>query len=507
VPRKIGLELLVFAVGAVLMGLEIAGSRVLAPYFGNSVFVWGSLISVFLVALSVGYFFGGRIADHYPSQALLNSICVAVSLLIFAIALLSRGLCGALVDAGLGEQFGPLVAATLLFLPPSVGMGMVSPFAVRLATRSISSIGKISGTLYALSTGGSIAGTLFTTFVLIPLIGVSTILKGLSLALLVVSLLTFPFSKRARAVASATMIALLILISLASQGPSAAFGRFDETLLDVDTPYHHISVVDNQGSRQLRFDRYIESAILTSPPYPSLARYTNYFHMAFLAKPEIRCTLFIGAGGGIGPREFHMQDPAMEIDVADVDPKVLEIARTHFFLDDSPKIRLFAEDGRMFLRRSANRYDCVILDAFSAGGRIPWHLVTREFLELCRDRMTADGVFLMNINSSLEGRLSPIFQSMYRTFDSVFPNTYVFAMQHRESGDTSTMNIILLATPNKNRISPAEWTARADRHQSQSYVTKAHLNYMLEDLLINLPDVSRAPIFSDDYAPIESMPF
>jgi spermidine synthase len=490
------------------MGLEIAGSRVLAPHFGNSVFVWGSLISVFLVALSLGYFFGGRIADRHPSHALLNSVCFLVSLLIFAIAVFARGLCERLVDAGFGEQSGPLVASMLLFLPPSVGMGMVSPFAIRLATQSISSVGKISGTLYALSTGGSIAGTLLTTFVLIPMIGVSAILKGLGLVLLLVSVLTFPFWKRAHAMAGVATIGLLTLACSVWPGSRvAAFRPFDKIIVDVDTPYHHISVVDNQDSRLLRFDRYVESAIVTSPPYPSLATYTNYFHLAFLANPQIRRTLFIGAGGGIGPREFHMHAPEMAVDVVDVDPKVLEIARTHFFLDDSPRIKQFAEDGRMFLRKSANKYGCVVLDAFSAGGRIPFHLVTREFLELCRDKMTMDGVFLMNINSAIDGRLSRIFHSMYRTVDSVFPNTYVFAMQHRQSGEDCSTNIILLATQDKKRILPAQWSARAEGHRSHSYVTNVQLQRMVEDLLADLPDVTHAPIFSDDYAPLETMPF
>jgi spermidine synthase len=192
-------------------------------------------------------------------------------------------------------------------------------------------------------------------------------------------------------------------------------------------------VIDNAGSRQLRFDRYIESAIGKSPPYPSWLVYTYYFHLAFLAKPQMERALFIGAGGGIGPRAFHMQNPAMAIDVVDIDPKVLELARSHFFLDDSPKIKTFAEDGRMFVRRVRAKYDCVILDVFTAGGRIPFHLVTREFLQLCRDKMTADGVFVMNINSAVEGPLSGIFQSMVRTVGAVFPNTYVFAVEHGRS--------------------------------------------------------------------------
>ena len=165
-----------------------------------------------------------------------------------------------------------------------------------------------------------------------------------------------------------------------------------------------------------------------SPPYPSLFRLYGLLSPGVSGKPADRKNAFIGAGGGIGPRAFHMHDPEMAIDVVDIDPKVLELARTHFFLDDSPKIKTFAEDGRMFLRRVQSKYDCVILDAFCAGGRIPFHLVTREFLELCREKMTPDGVFVMNINSAIEGPLARIFHSMYRTIDAVFPNTYVFAM-------------------------------------------------------------------------------
>lgn len=506
--QSAGLKLLVFSAGAVLMGLEIAGSRVLAPYFGNSVFVWGSLISVFLVALSLGYFFGGRIADRHPSHILLSSICALVSFLIFAIAVIAHGLCGMLVDAGLGERGGPLVASMLLFLPPSVGMGMVSPFAIRLATQSVTSVGKISGTLYAISTAGSIVGTLLTTFVLIPLIGVSVILEGLGLVLLLVSVLTLPYWKRS--LAGVAAVGLLILAcSIWPGSPAIALGSFDKIVVDVDTPYHHISVVDNnqQGSRQLRFDRFVESAIDKSPPYCSKLDYTNCFHLAFLAKPKIENTLFIGAGGGIGPRAFHMHDPEMAIDVVDIDPKVLELARTHFFLDDSPKIKTFADDGRMFVRRAKSKYDCVILDAFSAGGRIPFHLVTREFLKLCRDKMTADGVFIMNINSAIDGPLARIFQSMHRTLDSVFPNTYVLGLGHRHSGDRSSMNIILMATCHEERISPEQWAVRARDHQSSAYVKNDQLQKIVEDLLVDLPDTTRVPIFSDDYAPIDTMPF
>ena len=153
----------------------------------------------------------------------------------------------------------------------------------------------------------------------------------------------------------------------------------------------------------MRFDRYIESAIENTPPYRSLTDYTDYFNLAFLERPEIERTLFIGAGGAIGPRAFHAHNPSMSIDVVDIDPKILEIARREFFLQPSPLIRTIAMDGRMFLRKAPDRYDCIVLDAFTIGGRIPFHLVTREFFQLCSEKLSDDGILVMNINTHWPG--------------------------------------------------------------------------------------------------------
>lgn len=181
-----------FVAGAVLMGLEIAGSRVLAPHFGNSVFVWGSLISVFLIALAAGYYVGGRLADRQPSMRLLGVVLIAAAIWIFGLSSMGHVVCEAVSNGGFGLVTGPLVAAAILFLPPSVALGIASPFAVRIAATSLGSVGQTAGTLYALSTVGSIVGTLVTTFGLIPLIGVTAILRSLGAALLLVSLVALP---------------------------------------------------------------------------------------------------------------------------------------------------------------------------------------------------------------------------------------------------------------------------------------------------------------------------
>jgi spermidine synthase len=309
-----------------------------------------------------------------------------------------------------------------------------------------------------------------------------------------------------------TLVVLLGIAPLAMLAPArneAALLPGEILVEAAETPYQQVSVIDNKrrNARDLRFDRFVESSISLTPPHQALADYTDYFHLAFLLKPQLKRTVFIGAGGAIGPRAFHMHDPQMEIDVVDIDPKVLQIAREHFFLQDDPRIRTIAQDGRMFLEDADEAYDCVVLDAFTIGGRIPFHLVTKEFLELCRQRMTDGGVFIMNINSAIEGPNSRIFHSMQATIEAVFPTSYVFAKDHRLAGRENSTNIVLVATRDEVRLSDTEWSYRADRHRSASYISRAHLRRCTDDLLTDLPELSQATPFTDDYAPIETMPF
>ena len=131
--------------GAVLMSLEILGSRVLAPTYGSSVYVWGGLITTFLVALAVGYAVGGRLADRRPTTALLSVILAAAAALVLPAVVWAPGLLRRLGDAGGDVRWSALLAALILFLPPSLAMGMVSPFAVRLAIRGVESAGPVAG--------------------------------------------------------------------------------------------------------------------------------------------------------------------------------------------------------------------------------------------------------------------------------------------------------------------------------------------------------------------------
>jgi spermidine synthase len=259
--------------------------------------------------------------------------------------------------------------------------------------------------------------------------------------------------------------------------------------------------------RLLRFDRYVENMILTAPPHASLVPYTNYFHLGMLACPAVGSALFIGAGGGVGPRTFQAHAAEMRIDVVDIDPAVLEAARTLFFLEPSPAMRLVAADGRRFLRQSGEPYDCIVLDAFTIGGRLPFHLCTREFLDVCRGRMTDDGVFIMNINSAVEGRAAGIYRSIGATLSRVFPRVHVFVPGHsRDPAGPASRNVILLATASDRDISPEDWARAAEDYESASYVDGPVVREMVRDLVTPAPPFA-ATALTDDYCPIETMAF
>lgn len=511
-PPSLGLKLLVLVSGAVLMGLEIVGSRILAPYFGNSVFVWGSLISLFLIALSVGYYIGGGLSDRYPSRVLLNAILLAVAALMFLIVVIGQPVCDAILRAKFGEKSGPFLAGAVLFLLPSIGMGMVSPFAIRLATSTVASVGKTAGTLYALSTLGSILGTMLTTFVLIPNFGAGAILKGLAGALAIVAIATFQFGSGGSAIRGSAVILAAVAAGIFGLGDlrAASLPPGSELVREINTPYHHISVIDNKldSQRELKFDRFIESAIELSPPHRTKSAYTNYFNLAFLPQPKIRRALFIGAGGGVGPRAFHQHDPTMEIDVVDIDQSVLDVARDHFYMPEGENIRSIAADGRTFVRDSPDgHYDAIFLDAFTIGGRIPFHLVTREFFQLCRQKLAPGGVFVMNVNSAVRGENAKIFESMYTTLGEAFPQVHAFALYHQLGLRDQSTNVMLVAVNSDQKLSPEDWLAKAVAYESPSHIGNAEMRRMVNDLLTTLPAMKQATLFTDDYAPIETMSF
>ena len=189
IMRNALLLLIAFLSGAILMALELVGSRLLAPSFGGSIFVWGSLIGVFLAALSLGYYLGGGLVDRRPSASLLAFFLIGASLFVLLLPRYGASVCDAILIRDFGPRANPLVACMALFFLPGMLMAVTSPFVIRLTARSIKHVGKTAGAVYAISTMGSIAGTLGTAFYLIPAIGTRALLTLLGVSLILTGLI------------------------------------------------------------------------------------------------------------------------------------------------------------------------------------------------------------------------------------------------------------------------------------------------------------------------------
>jgi spermidine synthase len=527
----------VFLSGAVLLGVEIAASRVLAPFFGNSLFVWGALIGVVLAGLSVGYWAGGALADRLPATQLLASVMGAGAGAVLAVPLLDDPVLEAVVRWDPGPRLDPLLAAVLLFGAPSVLLAAVTPIAVRLRARSLARIGRTAGRLFSVSTAGSIAGTFATAFFLIPEFGTDQLL-AVAAAALFVAVAVLSLSERMRVAfvaallaaggAGAAAVALAPetggkLSAAAAQNWSPLYRLHGpETYVDArdpravvprpdirvvyrrDTQYHRLSVVEDADTRYLRFDNSLQSAMYLDDPYRTRFRYTDFFDLGLAYNPGAQDVLFIGLGAGSAEKRMWRDFPDLDLSVVELDPVVVDVARRFFEVpEDDPRLEISVGDGRRFLADDARRWDVIVIDAFFADA-IPFHLVTQEFLQLARSRLAPGGVVVTNVIGAIEGPGSKLFRSVYRTYRTVFPTVLVHpAILAGDRGDETFRNLILVATEGaapQRTFLLERWREIRRRAPGAPDLGKPILDR--HDAPIPIEDV---PTLTDDYAPTDAL--
>lgn len=523
------LTLTVFLSGAVLMALEMVGSRILAPTFGSSIYIWGSLIVVVMAALTLGYYMGGRIADRFPYLLVIGIIlAVAGTFIGFLPFWTSRVnfLCGLLEP-----RAGSLLAASAFFFLPSILLATISPYAVKLAGHSLANLGNIAGRLSAISSVGSVIGTLVTSFFLIPLIGVRNIVHVLGLILLLLACFIFFRKTVSQSAASerrlvwtsrVALILFLIVIALLVMKWRSGAARLpvsgNGVLYERDTLYNHIAVVQSGSRRYLRFDNSLQSAIDLNKPLDQVFRYTSFLHLGVVAKPQPARALFIGLGGGSAPMKFLHDYPSLQaVDAVEIDPEVVKVARDFFTLPEDPRLQVITQDGRLFVeqtgraitRGQAAPYDLVVIDAYSSS-TIPYHLTTLEFLQSVRKTLAPDGVVVSNIIGALTGPYSGLFRAMVRTFSAVFPQNYIFPVYGwAGAGDTAEQNIILIATLDPHYRPKAVWQKQAEELYNEELIAEGvsfFAQTMVDDpLLFQKEWLTEFPLLTDDYAPVDTL--
>jgi len=420
----LALYIVVFFCGAILMGIEIAGAKILAPGFGTSTFVWGSIIGLFMGALATGYYVGGMFADKNPSFGWLAGIVSVSGVLTWLIPRFGPSFCESIARMDVGPVIGPLMASFAIFFLPSVLLGMVSPFAVKLNASSLSGLGGVAGKLYALSTFGSIVGTLITTFVLVPTFALSTVMQGLGIALLLVALIGFVLFKSSqgamdgasRGNASVLAFFTLFFTMFWAVVPVEPFIYPGQRLLRYsDSPYHEILITEDvietdrrpDGSplgseagymlptrvwsqenryyevrRWMKFNENIESGIYPfRDEHKNAVNYTDLLHLPvmWVKDPTPKKILIVGGGGGVLPTQYKNWYPGCQCDVAEIDEKVARLAIEYFRVpadqkknvildirdsvrkpEDGDDIRFIIGDGRQIVRRMPDNHYDII---------------------------------------------------------------------------------------------------------------------------------------------------
>ncbi|HSK49466.1 MAG TPA: fused MFS/spermidine synthase [Solirubrobacterales bacterium] len=388
------LYLLVFVVGAASLGSEIAAARLLAPYFGASTIVWANTIGVVLVALSLGYWLGGRYADRHPHRRGLSLLVLIAAALIAVVPFAARPFLRLSVDAfdtvSVGGFAGSLFGVLVLIAVPVTLLGAVAPWAARLAVRDVEGAGETVGRLYAISTAGSLFGTMSAALLLIPLLGTQRTFLVFAFALAAVAASGLGWRFAAAPAALALTLALPVgTIKAADTG---------RVIYETETEQQYARIVErDDGTRVLELN---EGQAVHSLYRPGEYLTGDYWDGALVLwgaareQPPRRIALLGNAGGTVA-RAYGRFFPRTAVDAVEIDGELTELGRRYLGLEN-PRMEVYAEDARPWLERSEERFDLIFVDAYRQP-YIPFYLTTREFFRLCAERLTPGGAVVVNV--------------------------------------------------------------------------------------------------------------
>lgn len=489
------------------MVLELMGARILAPYLGTSIIVWTSLLGVVMVSLSMGYYLGGKVADRWADYKILALLLLMAGLFTSMAAILKSTLLF-YIQSGIADiKWASLIGASMLFSPATLFLGAISPYVVKLYFNDSNRVGATVGNLYAISTVGSIVGTYFTGFFLISKLGSTNILFSLAALLVFMSLVVYPI----KVVARCFLVLLFSTLTILNTNLNKQFAALG--FIDVDTKYNRVWIqdsIDQISKRPLRTlstgAHYVQSAMFLDGNDLAV-EYTDFFKVAEYFHKDIKKALMVGGGAYSFPKDFLTRNTNSEMDVAEIDSGLTELAKEYFSLEISPRLSVFHQDGRVFLNGTKNRYDAIFIDAFASS--IPFHLTTQEFVAKVFDRLNDDGVVVMNIVASVEGEKGRFVRAEYGTYRLFSDFVYLFPVQSPTDG-YKVQNVLLVAIKKNVRASSdvsATSTAcsvAAEFCEDGSGVIhigdkfQKYLNHLWVGGIKN--DV---PVLTDDFAPVD----
>jgi len=489
--KRYTLETIVFLAGTITMVFELTGARALGPYFGTSIFVWTSLIGIIMGSLSIGYWLGGYISIKRADFTILSWIVLLASFFMMITAIGDIYILDRIVKYVPGIRLKTVVSTIILFSPASIFLGMVLPYSVKLKIENIKSSGAQIGNLFALSTIGSVLGTFSAGFVLVPEFGYSNILYFSSGTLIISSISLIIINRKiVQLIFPGIVITILIIFW------SLSFSEKHD-YIDVDTTYNRVLIYNTTDRatgrpiKMLRVNDENSSAMFTDKNDDLVFEVLKYYRLAEHFKPGFDKTMMIGGSGYAFPKDYLQRYAEATIDVIEIDPGLTELAKLHFDLPESKRLSIYHEDGRTFLNRTDNKYDVVFMDAYKSMLTIPFQLTTIEAVQKIHDILEEDGVVFANIISSLNEKNNQFLRAELATYESVFPNVYLFAVQYpnpTEKEKEYFQNIMLVGL--KSTVEPVLISENPE------------LNGYLQNRITTLLQKDEN-VLSDEYAPVE----
>lgn len=431
----------VFITGAAIMMLEMVAFKITVPYFGSSLFIWANIIGLVMIALSVGYYFGGKFVDKHPDAKYLMYIVLGAGLYSGAISFFSQFF----RLKPMNVITGSFLYILLLFVPPIFLLGAVSPFVTRLLNLGLETTGQIAGKVYAFSTIGSVFGTFFSSFLAIPFLGIKKTLFISGLVLLTLGISGLFLKKEKHFTPKESLLSLLIFLILLSF--QFSFPNPSNIIYEKESFYGLVQVKKMEDGIYLdinssgRWSVYHPKKILTN-------MYFDYFLPLYylLDKKENIDMLIIGHAGGVFSRQYShfFGDRNIRIDGVELDPEVTRVAYKYFDIGSYKGLKVINEDGRIFLQKTNKKYDLILIDAIVGNLYIPFQLATKEFFELTNEHLKGGGILAQTIIAPGKNSLSV--QCLISTAGNIYPYIYLFELMTQEKIKTPIKEIIMIAS-------------------------------------------------------------
>ncbi len=425
--NKVYLYLTEFFAGVSVMAVELAASRLMAPYFSSSQIVYTIIIGTVMIAMALGNVYGGRSADRNPDPAVLYGRMLIAGVWIAAIPFLGRYLIGAvsgLLVLTVNSNFliiAAFVSCMLIFVFPLFLLGTVTPSLVRYIMENAEQSGEIVGRLGAFNTIGSIIGTFLPTFVTIPAVGTAVTFLIFSGVIMIIAAAYFISTRRRLRL---MIITLALFIVFTVLGSRASFAFWDDGIAyEGESVYNYLQITEDDRrvvlSTNVLFG--VQSVKMKSDGLTGM--YYDYALAAPAMAEEAKGTgeeldiLILGNGTGTFATQCAKYFPGCRIDAVEIDGRISDLAYEYF--DMSPDIKLYEYDGRAFLQASKEEYDLILIDAYQ-DITIPFQMSSEEFFTLVKEHLREGGIMVVNMNMHSDGEGS-INEHLTDTIMSVFP--------------------------------------------------------------------------------------